>query len=250
MPEPIASLGHNNPPLSERLQIDYASVLSSVVDLSASASATPRELESEDDVSACAEIVKRARSIKKDLEDARTDAGKPFLEAKRTVDDFFRKPVNDVDAVVKPLITRIDGYRRKIEEQERLRKAQEAEEHRRRMAELTQAATEQSGVVQDVLVQSATAAGASYEQQRGEALQVTKQAPMRTSGGTVGVRKSFDFLIEDRSALLASQLIHNFIDMGALEQAVRKFMHVMKPESGGLSLPGVRIFETTKTVVR
>lgn len=248
MSEPAPSIGHNNPPIAETLAADYRELLAEVVDISFAASNAPREVASEDDVNAIVVVIKKSRDVSKRLDSARSDAKKPFLDAGRAVDDFFRKPANDCDAVVKPLTARVDAYRRKLEEADRIERARQADEHRQRTAELLQAAADTgNSVVQEALVQSATSANASFEQARGEALTTNKAAPIRTDAGSVGVRKTLDFVLDDPFKALSSPYLHPFIDRASIESAIRRFIATNRDS---IALPGVRIFETTKTVVR
>lgn len=146
-----AGVGDNRPPLDDaehiakRLEREHAALLAEASNLEAESYALP---EAPDTDEACAQVsdhVLKIKRIAKKLEDARTEAGKPYLDAGRVINALFsdfRDPlVEKKTGLADRLTERVTIYNNAKAERERAeRVAREAEQ--RRIAEEARAEEE------------------------------------------------------------------------------------------------------------
>lgn len=138
---PLVAKDHNLPPLAEQLADETAALAQRAADLAASAGRCA--VTDADTAGKATLLAKMIRTHVQDIDAAREERKKPFLEAGRTVDQHFAgiaSVIVQYDAKKRPIggplfdvLQKIDGYRREQErlaEQERQRLAEEARQER------------------------------------------------------------------------------------------------------------------------
>lgn len=211
----------NNPPLADRLELDHASLAQQVADALALEALPP--IFSDDDLAAYSERAKALKGVAKMVEDARKREKDQVLRDGRTIDDFFKSMVAPVTAAADALVAAINTHQRKMLEERRV-----AEEAARQEAEARAAA--EATPFDDPEPTPAPA------------------IPLRTAEATRVVSAS------GRVTATASTVWrHEVIDPGAVP---RRFLIVNDAAikaaiAGGVrEIPGVRIYEELKTIVR
>jgi len=142
--------GGNQPPLEERLPLDYADDVSAVETVAARATAAPKSISDDDELAQLTAIVKDARALVRDLEKKRTAEKAPFDKAAKTVHDFFKTRQDRMETVQTALNKRITIYldakaaAEKAAREAEARRQREAEEARRREADAQLAAAREA----------------------------------------------------------------------------------------------------------
>lgn len=154
-PNAREAVGGNNPPLdrpedlAKRLEREYADLLAEVSDIEAGAFGLPPEPSTDEEATLVSDHVVAAKKLVKRLEDARTEEGKPYLDAKRIADAWFADAgdlLTDKDrGLIGRLTERVGIYNRakaaRLEADRRAaaaeaeRKAEEARQAQRRAQE-------------------------------------------------------------------------------------------------------------------
>jgi hypothetical protein len=155
-----AGIGHNNPPLEELLTEETASINKRNAALLGSAD---RCIVTDDETAGRATtLAKMLKEQIKAVDSAREDRKRPFLDAGRTVDSFFKALSQPLDVAARKVVDQIDAYRReqqrkadaerrRLEEEARKqREAAEAADRARREAE-AQAAREAAEAARRIL---------------------------------------------------------------------------------------------------
>lgn len=99
---PRAVIGGNDPPLSDRLELDHAELIKRAVEAEILPTIPP--ITSDDEAARYTESAADAKRILEDADKAFTIAKKPWLDGGRTVEDFFRFRV-DLKAGVQRITT-------------------------------------------------------------------------------------------------------------------------------------------------
>lgn len=124
----MSMIGHNSPPLSERLQMDYDHLAEQMGDVRALPALPP--IMDDDDLEDYAERAKRLKVLMTAIEKARKAEKEQILKDGRTIDDFFKSIAKPVSDALDALVAAINAeQRRKRDEQQRLER--EAAEQRR-----------------------------------------------------------------------------------------------------------------------
>jgi hypothetical protein len=238
--------------ISASLSESQTDLLAEVNYLALLANKAPREIDSEDGLSAIAKLVVDARALTKKVDDARKEAKDPYFRAGQEVDNFFRAPLERLARIRDVFQAIADKYQRAKAEAERRRREEEAraareEETRRR--EATQRAEEQ-GQRQRAKTQTAKADAAA---DRADEAEAAAAAPLAAH---VETRVSDDGV----KAGAKGEWTFEIVDLDQIDYA--KLGPFFKPEHIGVALkaavkqgrrdfgPGVRVFETVKAVLR
>lgn len=152
--------------------------------------ATPQEYETG------VEAIKKARAIKKAIDEKRKEMTKPLDEAKKRIMDFFRPAMDKLDKIIIKVNQEMSAYRRKQEE-----------EARKREEELKKQARED-----DIFVP-----------------EVTPDIPKTD----IKVRKVWKFKVVDKSKIDAKFLIP---DEKAINELVRKLKKKAEDVVGGIEV--------------
>jgi len=237
--------GDNKAPIETVLRADFADLMATVDETLARFDEAPAEVKSEEDMIAIGTIITDARKVVKEIEQARTDEGKPLFDAKRTLDGFFKDLTGKIDAAQKRVTARADKYTRQKEAEareiarRRAEEARRAEEEARRRAEAAKSA-EAGG--------RAAARAETLSAQADEQQAAAEAASSKISAGgvTASARKTWNFHIDDYAALDLNDL-KPFIDRKAVEAAIRSMVRIQKDMT---RLKGVTVYQDTKTAFR
>lgn len=260
------TIGHNRiVPTPEdiiaSLGMDYESFTKLEPAFAAEIDLIPDEITTKVDHDAAADLLTRIRERERAVESVRVQEKEPYLHSERAVDGFFQpiraalaKQLTDLNRRITAHLSREaakererlraeeDRKRREAEAfqqqaQEAARKAQEARraDHRAAHAERAGSAQAASLAAQETASVAAQAANAKP----------ADLARTRTDIGTLSTLKSeWTFEIEDWEAIRIESL-RPYIDRATIEKAIRTAVKV-----GIRDLPGVRIFQTEKAMVR
>lgn len=206
-------LGHNMPPLAERLEIENASLAQQVADAMALDALPP--IFGDDDLAAYSERAKALKGVAGMVEKARKSAKDQILKDGRTVDDYFGKLAQPVKAAADAVVAAINDWQRKKLEAER-KDQREAEE-------------------------SAKAAATPFDEPVALApVKASEAARVVSSTGRVTATAStvWRHEVTDLAAVPRQYLM---VNDAAIKAAI----------AGGVrDIPGVRVFEDVRTVVR
>ena len=249
---PRAIVGGNKPPLAEVLADQFAELTGEIEGIAALASDAPKKIETDTAFGKIGDIVKEARKLTKRLDDARDTEQRPHLEAKRTIDGFFKGHMERLSRIADVLQERADAYTqakaaaaRREREAEARRQAEEAERQRQiaaRQAEANRptAAAKHAELAERADDRAAEATAAAHASNA----DLTR---VRSSGGTVASgRTEWDFEIIDYAAV-SLETLRPYIARAEVEKALRSYVRVNK---GAAPLAGVRIFEKIKANFR
>jgi len=206
----MSTMGHNQPPLAERLEIDHASLAQQAADVLAGEALPP--IMDDEDLEAYSDRAKALKSVAGMIEKARKGEKDQILKDGKTIDGFFQrlsKPLTDAaDAVV----AAINGWQRKKLEEQR-----EAERREREAAAALQ-------------IEEAPAAPAP----------VKEVARVVTSSGRVAAAavKFWAFRVTDPAKVPARYLM---VNEAAIKAAVA---------GGVREIDGVEIYEDVRTAIR
>jgi hypothetical protein len=251
---PVASqeIGANNPPIKDRLAVDYQSLKDRATELLAGAGRAPTQIKDDDEQGKVGDLVKMLAAAIKRSEGARSNEKEPHLQAGREVDAFFKQISDPLDMAKRGLESRVGVYLRAKADAERKRREDEARARQAeadRLAEQARIAAEKNRpkVAEKKLeraVQAETAATAAAESA------LAKPADMARTRGDMGsvstLKQTWTFEIEDEGAI-DLEALRPFLAKIDIEKAIRSFVRVHK---GAKALAGVRIFEETSAVVR
>lgn len=246
-----AGLGHNNPPsdievLHQKLKFDNAERLKRKAELLAGIDRVP-EITDHGTADKATDFIKQIKAVAKDAEEARKASKKPFDEAGKAVQSFFKTELID------PLTSGAGNVQRKLNvflaEQDRIRRENEEKEHQRREEAQRAAEAEAKRLEEAGQAFAAEEAAKKVEQFKEEAEKAERQAAKNTgvktgAGTSASLRKVWSFDIEDLAEMDLNQLKGHF-NMADIEKAIRSYIR-----EDGRELKGVRIFQTTSTTVR
>lgn len=122
----MSMLGHNQPPLSERLELEHAALAQQVADVLALEPLAP--IFSDDDAEGYSERARTLKGVSAMVEKARKAEKDQILRDGRTVDDFFKGLARPVDEACAAIIAALNAFQRRklAEEKQRQREAEEA----------------------------------------------------------------------------------------------------------------------------
>lgn len=248
----IAEIGHNNPPLSEVLPLNYSELLKEAEDLKAQFGRAPETIDDTDNANRATTFVKNVNTFVKSVDKARVEEKEPYLKAGREVDAFFKAIAASVDPVLKDMKKRLTDYQVKVAAEERARqKAEEerlAEEARKAQEEADRiAANAQSGAdIDTAIAREAEAAekiaAATKAEQAAEKSAST--TAIKTGGATSTLRKEWALKSLDKQSV-DLEALRPFMKVEDLEKAARAYI-----KAGNHTLKGAVIEEEFKAVVR
>jgi hypothetical protein len=246
----VGGIGHNAPPLGERLASDYEELAERIAVAVTAAMDTPAVVETEAQNSALGAHVKALRGLAQETEGKRKGEVDPILASQREVNSFFRTLSDKLDRSKEILEARGKRFldakaaeeRKRREEAARV--AREEQEARERAA---RAAEEAGRVVQAEIELDRAVAAERRASLAEEAAQdgAAELARTRMSGGGLAtLRTEWTFEVQDFAKVPLDQL-RAFISEDAITKAVRGFVR-----AGGRQLAGVRIFEASRATYR
>lgn len=242
----------NRPPLTtvEDLARDYGHVVTAIDALLAKAGDLPLVIEDEEDQSAVAELIPKLRTAHGRTEELREAEKKPYLDAGRTVDGWFGGQKTRVADMQAKLGARLDSFVRKKAEAERAKRETE-EKRAREEAERQRQAAATAAAAKDTEAEAHArdrAAEAENEAREAAAAKAAKPAELvRThtdAGNTVSAREVWTVTGIDTRKIDLNTL-RPFLSDADIEQLVHRAVR-----AGARSLPGVRIEQVTKAIVR
>jgi len=212
---------HNAPPLAERLPIDHEGLAQLVTDALLLPVLPPIFLD--DDLAAYSERAKALKAVASDIEKARKAEKDQILKDGRTIDAFFKDMGAPVEKAANLVVSAINAHQRKMLEEKRAAEEEARNaEIRRRQAEATPFDDPEPTPAPVVPIRAAEAARVV-----GSGGRVTATAQ------TVWKAEVVDPAAVPRQFLMVNE--------AAIKAAV----------AGGMrEIPGVRIFEDVRTVVR
>lgn len=121
----MSTIGHNRPPLAERLEIDYASLAQQAADVLGLEALPPIMVD--DDLADYSERAKALKGVASMVEKARKAEKDQILKDGRTIDDFFKRLAKPVQDAADAIVGAINTWQRKKLEKQRKLEAEEAE---------------------------------------------------------------------------------------------------------------------------
>lgn len=249
-----ANLGHNRPNVEDqvrdRLAADYEATIHRVGDLLAQATILPASVSDDDESGRVSDFVKSVADEIKKIEAFREAEKAPHLQAGRAVDGFFKALNEKLDRLKRQLETSVGIYlrakaaeeRRRREEAERIAREEAARKLREAEAAADRAAQEANTKIEEAFAAEAEATKAA----QAAAAKPAELARTRSveSGSLATLKQEWVFEVENYDAI-PLDVIRPFIPLPAFDQAIRAFV-----KAGHRSLPGVRIYEIEKAVIR
>lgn len=237
----LPGLGHNLPPLKERLAADYQSLIARANELGEAATRAPETIGDDETLGKVGDLVKLIAACIKAADAARVNEKEPFLVGGRQVDGFFKTVTDRLTATKRNLETRVGVYLRRKAEEERLRRHEEEclkREEAERLAAQARTETDLDRAVE--AEQEALAAEKAADATPAE-LARTRSADL---GSVSTLRTSWEFEVVDWDAV-PLDVLRPYIARADIEKAIRAFVR-----AGHRELKGVRVFETQTAMVR
>jgi hypothetical protein len=241
----------NRPALvtDDLLALDHKHVVDSIAEIEQMVTAAPPVLEDDEDAGIVTGLMKRLIGAAKRVNEIRESEKEPYLTAGRTVDCFFNGFRDRLETAKRGLQPRLDSYMRKKAEAER--RAREAAA--RAAAEASASAQKQisaavdSGddeAAQHAIEAAAEAQNELMEARASAAAKPAELARTRSEGGIATLKQEWGFQIVDFNKIDLERL-RPYIPPADIEKFIRIFVR-----QGGRELAGVRIEQTSTTVVR
>lgn len=240
-------IGHNNAPLKELLQDVYRGLRGDVASLLDDLIAVDGPITSDDANAQAADFIKAATALAKRSEDAREQEKKPFLDAGRDVDAFFKELSAPVLTAKASVYKHVTAY---LDAKVKAERAAQAEAERVAREEAARKLAEAEAQKDTAKADAALDAAVRLEGYADQAAKVVAMRPSElaktttTSGVTTTLKTEWAFEIEDAKRIPLDAL-RPYLDLAAIEKAIRAAVKM-----GTRELPGVRIFEQSKAVVR
>ena len=223
-------IGHNQIPEIESLTSDLKVRAD---ELLAAVERVPATLD-QATVGRAADFVKQIGTHAKMIEERRSAAKQPYLEAGRVIDGAFKSIADPLTAAKKRVEAKIGDYQRKVADEERKRREEEA----RRAAEEAERAAAEAKTATDL----ETAIQREEEAKKAAEAALAKPAEMARTHGAMGavatVRTTWEFEIEN-----AADVPRQYCQPS--DALIR-----MAVKGGERAIPGVRIYQRESTVVR
>lgn len=242
----IIGIGHNSAPLKDMLAASYADMAKEIDEAVAAADRAPAVVENDTVCGKVADLVKDLRNLRKQAETGHDDEKRPFLNAGRDVDDYFRAPMANADAAIKSLLARQAPYLDAKDKAARAAaKAAEDAAREAATAKLLEAERAQDAGEFDTADTLLNAAAIAEEVAETAALTQSAKAAdltrMYSRGGSVtSLRREWTFTVENRDAINL-EAIRPYLAPADVDKAIRAYVKAGKRE-----LSGVKIFEQAK----
>lgn len=242
-----ATIGHNRPPLDEEAKItfreellkDRPDFLNRLDDMEAAADRV--RVTDDDTLGKAADFIKMMRKADQHVDAAHKAAKQPYLDAGRAVDGEKNVLRDRIDAMRRKVQPKADRYFAEREAAARAERERIAAEQRRAAAEAEAAAqlreeaadTNDAEAIEQVPIAPAPVAAAPRDE------------PVRSDAGTaVSGRSVWNSEVTDYAAAFAEVSDHPKV-REAIDKAVAQLV-----KAGKRTMPGVRIYETTKAIAR
>jgi hypothetical protein len=245
-PARTATADDNRLPLVtiDQLKRDFAHVEAAIVALEARAAASPLVLEDDDDLESVTGLVGDFTKAAKRADELRDLQGRPHLEAKRTIDTFFKSFDARLATAKATIAMRATAYLNKKAEAAR---AKQREEEARARALADAKAREAAEAIKAGNAEQAHAAQAASDNLSNRADHAADAAAAKpadlartqTDSGTATLAQAWEFEIESID-LIDLEALRPFLPRTSLEQALRAFI-----KSGRREIKGARIFSKT-----
>lgn len=185
-----ASIGHNNPP--DPIDAALAPFGAAISEAENWLDGAP--VENEDQMKAVDGLAKDIKAAKKAVEAAEESVAKPFYDQWKAEKARFKPTLDDLDRIVKGLISAVDGFKRKLA-------AEKADEERKARAEA------QAAMLAAQVAARAAAVGDIEAQResariRAEADEAQRKAAAASKNTVKGMRSVTRYEITDHRALL------------------------------------------------
>ena len=210
----------------------------------------PKKVKSDADLSLVGTVITDARDLAKRVENTRTEEGRPLLDATKMINEHFKALGTTIAKAIAPAQEAADVYTREKAAAEKARREREAEEARKK----EEAAREKA---ENATTAAAAARAARDVERHAHAAEAAEQAAsastadvVRTrSGGVTATGRTFwNYQITDYPAVQATLgPLGHFLPRADVEKAIRSLVRIQK---GGASLPGVKVYEDTKSSFR
>lgn len=210
----MSAMGHNMPPLGERLEIDHASLQQHAADAIAMPALEP--IFADDDLESYSERAKALKDVVAMIEKARKGEKDQILKDGRTVDDFFKKLAKPLEDAANTVVAAINAWQRKKLEEERERQRKEAEQAKARATPFDEEPPPAPPPVQ----------------------QAARVVSAATGKVTASANRFWNFRVVDPAKVPARYLM---VNEAALKAAVA---------GGAREIDGVEIFEDVRTAIR
>lgn len=243
---------HNDPPLKERLALEYQALVDEAGTIAADAEGVRKEVEDDKQLGVLGGVVIKAREFSKRADDARKAEKEPFLTAGRDIDAFFAVLTERMGNIMATLGRLATDYQRQKEakarqEREAAAAALRAEEARQReLAEAEAARNRPTAAARKTAVaeQTADRAAEAGAAARAPAPELTRT---RAGDGTLATTTTkWAAEIVDYDALDLNEL-RQHIARADVEKALRSYVKVNRDSR---PLAGVRIFKDTQATFR
>lgn len=247
----VAGIGHNMPPLADRLAIDHKTLLDKVQALADRANAArdtveKHGLKNDDDILPLIEIGKDAAKLAKEIDEIRLSTTKPLRDDVETINGFFNVAGTRAERIKSALAEQVGAY----DQEKRAREAREAADRARlaqeqAAAKLEEAQNAEHSVLGDVVMNEAALLEEAAQKAAHQAVKAGT-APTRTAAGTVSTSGRWTAEVTDAKKIPLAKL-RPFIKLADLEKFCRAYAAAHQDTK---PLPGVRIFRDTKTSFR
>lgn len=250
----VAITGHNNPPsmavvLAENLPVHHAQAMKQKNDIIAGVDRMPETIEDDATAKLATAFIKQIGDVTKENEKTRKATKDPYYQAGITVDDFFKKKLNEplaraktkAQSLLQPYLEKQAEIERKDQEERRKKAEEEARIAREQAAEeaaknADSFAAEEAQIVADELEKNAEKVAKKADNH--------KTAVRSDIGGTASSRLVWIGEIADMKTI-DLETLRPFFTADAVEKAMRGYI-----KSGGRNLKGARISEKNVLTVR
>lgn len=249
-PNPRAVIGGNRPPLRDLLAESHGDLLRRAAQLNDALARAPETVTDDETQGKMGDYIKAIGACVRAVDTARETEKRPFLDAGREVDGFFKQFTDSLAKTKAAVERRVTVYLNEKAAAEKRRRAEEERQARaaadRALAEAQAAEAANRKADADAALERAAIAETAAT--KAEAAVYAKPAEMARTRGEMGsvstLRTTWEAEITD-FAQIPLETIRAFIPRDAIEKAVKGFVR-----AGGRELAGVRIFEQSTAIVR
>lgn len=243
----------NRPALitADLLAKDFAHVETAIAALETRGKVAPPVVEDDEDLAVINKLVVELRTAGKRADEVREENKKPYLDAGRIVDGFFKNFSRRIDTLKSGLEQRATRYLQKKADEERRRQAAEEAKLRQEAAQREAAAAEaaKAGDRVGAAVATEEAKTAGNRADDAAAAQAAKPADLartHTDAGTATLEETWSFQIE-AYALINLDALRPYFAAADVEKAIGRYVAINKDTK---PLDGVKIIKTSKARMR
>lgn len=244
-----AGVGDNRPPLDDadhvgkRLEREHAALLAEASNLEAESYALPEAPETDADSAKISDFVIRVKRVAKRLDDTRTEAGRPYLEAGRVINALFndyREPLIEKRTGLADRLTervtiynnskaekeRAERLERERQERARADEARREEQRKRDEAEAAQRRADEAAAQVRAATDKATreAAAAKMREEERTAASARREAETQATTAASAERKADQ---NERAASAPTGQLGRVSDGGSTSSVSRKWTHTI-----------------------